>query len=66
MAAKISRKDPNYSTIRVLHDNARPLTMRAIRQKLLNFGWKVLTPAPYRPDLASKDYQLLFTLSFAF
>ncbi|EYB97823.1 hypothetical protein Y032_0137g2044 [Ancylostoma ceylanicum] len=51
--------------IRFLHDSARPLTMRVTRQKLLVFGWEVLTPPPYRPDLAPRDFEHPFTLSNA-
>ncbi|EYB84706.1 hypothetical protein Y032_0311g2135 [Ancylostoma ceylanicum] len=65
MAAKIAGKGPNYGTIQFLHDPARPLLKRVARQKLLDFGWEVLTSALYRPDLVPIDYQLLLTLSNA-
>ncbi|EYC36766.1 hypothetical protein Y032_0859g2729 [Ancylostoma ceylanicum] len=45
MAAKIAGRRPNYGTIRFLHDPARPLIIRVIRQKLLDFEWEVLTSA---------------------
>ena len=61
MTAKIAGKGPNYGTIQFLHDPARPLA----RQKLLDFGWEVLTSALYRPDLVPRDYQLLLALSNA-
>ncbi|EYC14509.1 hypothetical protein Y032_0040g246 [Ancylostoma ceylanicum] len=65
MAAKIAKKGPNYDTIRFLLENARPLTTRMTRQKLLDFGWELLTSPPYGPDLAPEDYQLLLALSNA-
>ncbi|EYC10549.1 hypothetical protein Y032_0055g2621 [Ancylostoma ceylanicum] len=65
MAAKIAGKGPNYGTIQFLHGNARPLTIKVARQKLLDFGWEMLTSALYRPDLVPKDYHLLLTLSNA-
>ncbi|EYC32174.1 hypothetical protein Y032_0003g1440 [Ancylostoma ceylanicum] len=65
MTAKIAGKDPIYGTSRLLHDKARQLTIRVSSQKLLDFEWEVLTLPPYRPDFASKDYQLLLTPSNA-
>ncbi|EYC14188.1 hypothetical protein Y032_0041g390 [Ancylostoma ceylanicum] len=65
MAAKPAGRGPNYSTIRFLHDSARPLTTRVARQKLPDFGWEVLTSPLYRADIAPKNYQLLLTLSIA-
>ncbi|EYC23008.1 hypothetical protein Y032_0016g3070 [Ancylostoma ceylanicum] len=59
-------KDPNDGTIRFLPDNARSLTIRVTHQKLLDFGWEVLTSPLYKTDLAPKDYQLLLTLFNAF
>ncbi|EYC35178.1 hypothetical protein Y032_1125g3643 [Ancylostoma ceylanicum] len=63
MVANVAEKGPNYGTIQFLHDTTRPLFIRVARQKLLDFGWEVLTSALYRPDLAPGDYQLLLTLS---
>ncbi|EYC01532.1 hypothetical protein Y032_0106g3744 [Ancylostoma ceylanicum] len=65
MTAKIAGKGANYGTIQFLHDPARPLFIRMTRQKLLDFGWEVLTLAVYRPDLVPRDYQLFLTLSNA-
>ncbi|EYC25121.1 hypothetical protein Y032_0012g1712 [Ancylostoma ceylanicum] len=65
MAAKTAGQGPNYGVIRFLHDGARPLTVRVTRQKLLDFGWEVLTPHQYRPNRAPKDFQLPLTLSNA-
>ncbi|EYB92325.1 hypothetical protein Y032_0195g1484 [Ancylostoma ceylanicum] len=65
MTAKIAGKGPKYGTIQFLHNPARPLPKRVARQKLLDFGWEVLTSALYRPDPMPVDYQLLLTLSNA-
>ncbi|EYB82302.1 hypothetical protein Y032_0362g3491 [Ancylostoma ceylanicum] len=63
MSAKIAIKGPIYGTVRLVHDNARPLTIRVARQKLLDFGWEVQSPPPYKPDLVPRDRQLILTLS---
>ncbi|EYC04527.1 hypothetical protein Y032_0087g2060 [Ancylostoma ceylanicum] len=55
MTAKLAGRPPNYGTIQFLCDPARPLIIRVTRQKLLDFGWEVLTSPPYRPDLAPKN-----------
>ncbi|EYB95026.1 hypothetical protein Y032_0164g3521 [Ancylostoma ceylanicum] len=65
MPAKIARNSSNYRTIRFLHNTARLRTTRVTRQKLLDFGWEVLTSPPHRPDLAPKDYLLFLALSNA-
>lgn len=44
------------------HDNARPHTSLETRQKLLEFGWEVLSHPPYSPDLAPSDYYLFRSL----
>ncbi|EYC12111.1 hypothetical protein Y032_0048g1620 [Ancylostoma ceylanicum] len=56
---------PNYGSIRFLHDHVRPLTLKVIRQKILDLGWEVLTSPPYRRDLVPIDYQPILTLSNA-
>ncbi|EYB87898.1 hypothetical protein Y032_0255g320 [Ancylostoma ceylanicum] len=65
MAGKVAGKGPNYGTIQFLHDPARLLLQKVTCQKLLDFGWEVLTSALYRRDLVQGDYQLLLTLSNA-
>lgn len=40
------------------HDNAKPHTSLATREKLLEFGWEVMAHPPYSPDLAPSDYHL--------
>lgn len=40
------------------HDNARPHTSLATRQKLKEFDWEVLPQPPYSPDLAPSDFHL--------
>lgn len=44
------------------HDNARPHTSWATRQKLRRLGWEVLMHPPYSPDLAPSDYHLFRSL----
>ncbi|GFV72779.1 histone-lysine N-methyltransferase SETMAR [Trichonephila clavipes] len=40
-------------------DKARLHTSVVTRQKLLEFGWKVLMHPPYSPDMAPRDYARL-------
>ncbi|GBL96459.1 Histone-lysine N-methyltransferase SETMAR [Araneus ventricosus] len=44
--------------ILLLHDNARPHTAAQTRALLDSFGWEVLDPPPYSPDLATSDFHL--------
>ncbi|GBN20519.1 Mariner Mos1 transposase [Araneus ventricosus] len=44
--------------IRLLHDNARPLLPRPVREKLHGYGWEVLEHPPYSPHLAPSDFNL--------
>ncbi|CAF2047037.1 unnamed protein product [Rotaria magnacalcarata] len=44
--------------VRLLHDNAKPQTLKFTRQKLKELGWEVLLHPPYSPDLAPSDYHL--------
>jgi len=55
----IERKRPeliNRKGVVFHHDNARPHTSLATRQKLRKLGWEVLMHPPYSPDLAPSDY----------
>ena len=42
----------------MLHDNARPHTVKVTRQKLIELGWELLPHPPYSPDIAPSDYHL--------
>lgn len=44
------------------HDNARPHTSLATREKLSSLGWEILKHPPYSPDLAPSDYYLFLSL----
>lgn len=44
------------------HDNARPHTSLAVRNKLVEFNWNVLPQPPYSPDIAPSDYHLFLSL----
>jgi [histone H3]-lysine36 N-dimethyltransferase SETMAR len=48
------------------HDNARPHAAVSTRQKLMSFGWEVLSHPPYSPDLAPTDYHLFRALNNSF
>ena len=63
LATKIAEKRSNHSTIRFLHDNARPHTARMTHQKLLDLGWEAMPHPPYSPNLAPTNYHLFLSLS---
>ena len=44
------------------HDNATPHTSLATRQKFLGLGWEVMLHPPYRPDFATLDYYLFWSV----
>jgi len=61
----IERKRPeliNRKTVVFHHDNARPHTSLATRQKLRELGWKIWMHPPCNPDLAPSDYYLFRSL----
>ncbi len=63
LKAEIEKTRPQHNKIYFLHDNARPHIAKLTRQKLIEFGWKVLPHPPYSPDLAPTDYHLFRSLS---
>ena len=47
----------------ILHqDNARPHTAKITHQKIMKFGWEILTHPPYSHDIANIDYHLFQSL----
>lgn len=61
----IEQKRPELANRKgvVFHqDNARPHVSLTTRQKLLEFGWDVLTHPAYSPDLAPSDFHLFRSL----
>lgn len=52
----------NRRRVTFQHDNARPHSYLATRQKLVEFFWDVLPHPPYSPDLAPSDYHLCRSL----
>lgn len=63
LKARIVTEHPELDKIYFLHDNARPHTAKLTREKLDEFGWKVIPHPPYSPDLAPTDYHLFRSLS---
>jgi histone-lysine N-methyltransferase SETMAR len=65
LAHSIQKERPelaNRKGVVIQHDNARPHTSLATRQKLLSLGWDVLPHPPYSPDLAPSDFHLFRSL----
>ena len=46
----------------IFHDNAKPHVALAIRKKLLQFDWDVLSQFLYFPDFILSDYYLFLLL----
>ncbi len=57
-AALVNRKG-----VLLLHDNARPHTAIAIRNKLREVSWEVLPHPPYSPDISPCYYYLFLSMS---
>ncbi|GFS76192.1 mariner Mos1 transposase [Trichonephila clavipes] len=57
-ALQNKRHDMLSKGVLLLHDNARPHTSQTTRELIESFGWEVLDPALYSPDLASSDFHL--------
>lgn len=52
----------NRKQIILHHDNARPHTALATRQKIADLSWEILSHPPYSPDLAPSDFHLFLSL----
>lgn len=64
----IDRKRPelaNRKGVVFHHDNARPHTSLATRNRLRELGWEVLLHPPYSPDLAPSDFHLFLSMANA-
>ena len=48
----------NRRKVMLLHDDARPHVVKAVKEILMQLEWEVLSQPAYSPDLASSDYYL--------
>ncbi|GFW90411.1 mariner Mos1 transposase [Trichonephila clavipes] len=57
-ALQNKRQDMLSKGVLLLHGNARLHTSRTTLDLIESFGWEVLNPTPYSPDLTSSDFHL--------
>nr|QLJ84876.1 transposase-like protein [Dichotomius schiffleri] len=65
LAFRRKRKSQAIRSVILLHDNARPHTAAATRNKLEALGWETLEHPPYSPDLSPCDFHLFGPLKEA-
>jgi len=53
-----NRPDLLENGVLILHDNARPHIVKAVRELLGRYSWEVLPHPTYSPDMSSPDFDL--------